>query len=81
MAEGRKVILHNLVVFEIGDLPDDPDHLALLLAYATSAENLVKGELETFAIGLSREKAGELGRALLEHSGEAQFAMQSKLQH
>jgi hypothetical protein len=61
------VTLHNLVMFQLGDLPDDG--IALLLAYATSQERLSRGEMETFVIGMTRAKAAELGTALLEISG------------
>jgi hypothetical protein len=61
------VTLHNLVMFQFGDLPDDG--IALLLAYATSQKKLSRGEMETFVIGMTRAKAAELGAALLEISG------------
>jgi hypothetical protein len=43
--------------------------LPLLLGYATSQEKLSRGEIDSFLIGLTRAKAAELGRALLERSG------------
>jgi hypothetical protein len=63
------VRIEYLVTFEFGDLPGDG--IALLLAYATSQEKRSKGEMESFVIGMTREKAQELGRALLEKSGKA----------
>lgn len=55
--------IHNLIHFEIGELPDL--FVALLLGYATSPEKLAKREMESFVIGMSRDKASELGRALI----------------
>jgi hypothetical protein len=59
-------ILQNLVMYQFGDLPDDG--VALLLAYATSPEKLSRLELESFVIGMTRQKAIELGNALVRHA-------------
>jgi hypothetical protein len=42
-----------------------------LFGYATSPEKLPKGAMDTFAIGVTREKAAELGRALVEITDKA----------
>jgi hypothetical protein len=76
MADDDKVMLHNLEMFQFGDLPDDG--IALLLAYATSQEKLTKGEMETFVIGMTRLKAAELGIALLQKSGMASVVQESR---
>jgi hypothetical protein len=59
-------IIENLVTFSFGDLPDDG--VALLLAYATSPEKLSRHEMESFVIGMTRQKAIELGNALVRHA-------------
>jgi hypothetical protein len=64
----REITLESLVTFQLGEMEED---IALVLAYATSQEKLGRGEMETFAIGMTREKAAELGRALVEIAGEA----------
>jgi len=56
-----EITLENLVTFQLGDMEGG---IALVLGYATSPEKLSKGEMDTFAIGMTREKAAELGRAL-----------------
>ena len=58
-----EITLENLVTFQLGDMEGG---IALVLGYATSPEKLSKGEMDTFAIGMTRQKAAELGRALLE---------------
>jgi hypothetical protein len=62
-------IIQNLVTYRFGDLPDGG--AALLLAYATSAEKLSRHEMESFVIGMTREKAIELGNALVRHGSSA----------
>jgi hypothetical protein len=69
MAPNDEVTVQNLVTFQLGDFPDGG--IALLLAYATSQERLSRGEMDSFVIGMTREKAGELGTALLEKAGAA----------
>jgi hypothetical protein len=64
----REITLESLVTFQLGEMGEG---IALVLAYATSQEKLGKGEMESFAIGMTREKAGELGRALVEIAGKA----------
>ena len=59
-------IIQNLVVYRFGDLPDDG--VALLLAYATTQEKLSRREMESFVIGMTRQKAIELGNALVRHA-------------
>jgi hypothetical protein len=59
-------IIQNLVMYRFGDLPDDG--IALLLAYATTPEKLSRHEMESFVIGMTREKAIELGNALVRHA-------------
>jgi hypothetical protein len=61
--DDAKVTIHNLAYFAFGELPGDA--MALLLGYATSPEKLAKKEIDTFVIGMTREKSAELGRALL----------------
>lgn len=61
------VTVHELSVFQFADLPEG--YIALMLGYATSQEALSRREFETFVIGLSRDRAAELGRALIEKSG------------
>ena len=63
-----EITLENLVTFQLGDMEGG---IALVLGYATSAEELSKREMDTFAIGMTREKAAELGRALLEITDKA----------
>lgn len=65
---GREITLEDLVTFQLGEMGEG---IALVLAYATSGEKLRKGEMETFAIGMTQEKAAELGRALVEIAGKA----------
>jgi hypothetical protein len=69
MAEVDGAIIQNLVTYRFGDLPDGG--VALLLAYATSAEKLSRHEMESFVIGMTREKAIELGNALVRHASSA----------
>jgi hypothetical protein len=64
--EDDGAIIQNLVTYRFGDLPDDG--VALLLAYATSPEKLSRHEMESFVIGMTREKAIELGSALVRHA-------------
>jgi hypothetical protein len=64
-----EITLESLVTFELGDIMEGG--IALVLGYATSAEKLSRGEIDTFAIGLTREKAAELGRALVEITDKA----------
>jgi len=63
------VTIENLVTFQIGELSEDG--IALVLAYAANQEKLSRGEMESFAIGMTRAKASELGNALLEIAGKA----------
>ncbi len=63
-----EITLENLVTFQLGDMEGG---IALVLGYATSPEKLSKGEMDTFAIGMTREEAAELGRALLEITDKA----------
>jgi hypothetical protein len=63
-----EITLENLVTFQLGDMEGG---IALVLGYATSAEKRSKGEMDTFAIGMTREKAAELGRALVEITDKA----------
>jgi hypothetical protein len=63
-----EITLENLVTFELGDMEGG---IVLVLGYATSAERLSRGEIDTFAIGMTREKAAELGRALVEITDKA----------
>jgi hypothetical protein len=63
-----EITLESLVTFQLGDMEGG---IALVLGYATSPENLSKGEMDTFAIGMTREKAAELGRALIEITDKA----------
>jgi hypothetical protein len=67
--EDDAAIVQNLVTYRFGDLPDDG--VALLLAYATSPEKLARYEMESFVIGMTREKAIELGNALVRHASAA----------
>ena len=62
-------IIQNLVMYRFGDLPDDG--VALLLAYATTPEKLSMREMESFVIGMTRQKAVELGNALVRHASAA----------
>jgi hypothetical protein len=62
-------IIQNLVTYQFGDLPDDG--VALLLAYATSPEKRSRHEMESFVTGMTREKATELGNALVWHASSA----------
>jgi hypothetical protein len=64
----REITLESLVTFQLGEMEEG---IALVLAYATGQKKLRKGEMETFAIGMTREKAAELGRALVEIVGKA----------
>ena len=59
-------IIQNLVMYRFGDLP--ADGVALLLAYATTPEKLSRREMESFVIGMTRQKAIELGNALVRHA-------------
>jgi len=63
----REITLESLVTFQLGEMEEG---IALVLAYATSQKKLRKGEMETFAIGMTREKAAELGSALVEIAGK-----------
>jgi hypothetical protein len=63
----REITLESLATFQLGEMDEG---IALVLAYATSQEKRGKGEMATFAIGMTREKAAELGRALVEISGK-----------
>jgi hypothetical protein len=54
-----EITLENLVTFQLGDMEGG---IALVLGYATNPEKLSKGEINTFAIGMTRQKAAELGR-------------------
>jgi hypothetical protein len=63
-----EITVENLVTFQLGDMEGG---IALVLGYATSPEKLSKGELDTFAIGMTRGKAAELGRALVEITDRA----------
>lgn len=60
--------LENLLTFQLGDMEGS---IVLVLGYEPSAEKLSKGQMETFAIGMTREKAEELGRALVEITDRA----------
>ena len=62
-------IIQNLVMYRFGDLPDDG--VALLLAYATTPEKLSRREMESFLIGMTRQRAMELGNALVQHASAA----------
>jgi hypothetical protein len=68
MAE-EDVVIHDLAAFNLGDLQDDG--VALLLAYATSPEKLARREMESFVIGMTRDKALVLGNALVRHASAA----------
>jgi hypothetical protein len=63
-----EITLENLVTFQLGDMEGG---IVLVLGYATSAEKRSKGEMDSFAIGMTREKAAELGRALVEITDKA----------
>jgi hypothetical protein len=63
-----EITLESLVTFQLGDMEGG---IALVLGYATSPEKLSKGEMDAFAIGMTREKAAELGRALVEITDKA----------
>ena len=63
-----EITLESLLTFQLGDMEGG---IALVLGYATSPEKLSKGEMDTFAIGMTREKAAELGRALVEITDRA----------
>jgi len=63
-----EITLESLVTFQLGDMESG---IALVLGYATSPEKLSKGEVDTFAIGMTREEAAELGRALVEITDKA----------
>jgi hypothetical protein len=67
----REITLESLVTFQLGEMGEG---IALVLAYATSQGKLGRGEMETFAIGMTREKAAELGRALVEIADKAPWA-------
>lgn len=69
MGKDDEVTIQNLVMFQLGDLPDGA--IALLLAYATSQEKLSRREMDSFVIGMTREKAVALATALLEKAGAA----------
>ena len=60
------ITIQNLATFDIGHLPDD--HLALLLAYATTPERLARNEMESVVVGLSHDMARQLAEALLRHA-------------
>ena len=62
-------IIQELVTFRFADLPDDG--VVLLLAYATSPEKLSRREMESFVIGMTRDKALVLGNALVRHASAA----------
>ena len=62
-------IIQELVTFRFADLPDDG--VVLLLAYATSPEKLSRREMESFLIGMTRQRAIELGNALVQHASAA----------
>lgn len=59
-------VFHSLATWQLGELPDG--YIAMMLAYATSQEQLSRGELETFVIGLSQDQAKRLGDALLKRA-------------
>ena len=54
-----RFIIQNLVMYRFGDSPDDG--VALLLAYATTPEKLSRREMESFVIGMTRQKRSSLG--------------------
>jgi hypothetical protein len=58
----------KILTFQLGAMESG---IALVLGYATSLEKRSKGEMGSFAIGMTREKAAELRRALLEIAGKA----------
>jgi hypothetical protein len=60
MTKKRRVYISRVVGDQV---------MTSLLGYATSQEKLSRGEIDSFVIGLTRAKAAELGRALLERSG------------
>ncbi len=64
----REITLESLVTFQLGEMEEG---IALVLAYVTSQEKRGKDEMDTFAIGMTREKAAELGRALIEITDKA----------
>ena len=63
-----EITLENLLTFQLGDMEGG---IALILGYATNPGKHSKGEMDTFAIGMTRDKAAELGRALLEITDKA----------
>jgi hypothetical protein len=64
-----KTKIENLVTFQLGDL--EGEGIALVLGYSTSQEKLSRGEIESFAVGMTKQKAAALGRALLAIAGKA----------
>ena len=60
-------IIQNPVTYRFGDLPDDG--VALLLAYATTPEKLSRREMESFVIGMTRQR----GDRAWERAGSARF--------
>ena len=56
--------IYEVVTFELGEMPDGT--IGMLLAYATSQEKLSRGELESYVVGMTRDKARELAAALIE---------------
>jgi hypothetical protein len=66
-----EIMLESLLTFQLGEMEGG---IALVLGHATSPEKLNKGQMDTFAIGMTREKAAELGRALVEITGKAPLA-------
>jgi hypothetical protein len=66
-----EIQLATLAMFELGDLGD---RVALVLRYAATQEKLFKDEIEGLAIGLTKQKAMELGRALLEFASKTTSA-------
>jgi hypothetical protein len=61
------VIIQNLVTFRLGELPNDCIATAARLRNQPGETFQRRNRL--FLIGLTRAKAAELGRALLERSG------------
>lgn len=61
--------IQELQQFQLGDLPGGA--IALLLGYATTPEKLARGEMDSFVIGMTKETADRLGRALIAKAGTA----------
>ena len=61
---GQTRAIYEVVTFELGEMPDGV--IGMLLAYATSQEKLSRGELESYVVGMTRDKARELAAALIE---------------